>query len=108
MLVQHHRPVGKAMYLFQAHVPAVEACQEDAPALGAQIDRRHIARRHGPLLPFYVLIPTGRCANSYVPDKSALNFRMRFYPACPVGAESPRICRCDSSIDVENIAGALE
>src|SRR5256884_8124244 len=46
MSMQRHRAVRKTMHLFQAETAPVEARQDDAPALGAQIDRSHIARRH--------------------------------------------------------------
>ncbi len=46
MAVQRHRAVRKAMYLFQAETLPIEARQDDAPALGAQIDRCNSACLH--------------------------------------------------------------
>ncbi len=44
--VQHHWLVGKAVHLFQAHLPAIEARQQHAPAAGTQIDCCNSACRH--------------------------------------------------------------
>src|SRR5438270_1955281 len=54
MPMQRHRAVRKAMHLFQAQLLPIEARQDDAPALGAQIDRSHITRRHT-TLPHYCI-----------------------------------------------------
>src|SRR5258706_6398817 len=48
MFAQRHQPVGKAMYLFQAQVPPIEARQHHPSALGTQIDGCNIACLHKP------------------------------------------------------------
>src|SRR6266581_211902 len=46
MPTQHHRLVGKAVYLFQAELSSIEAGQQYASASGTQIDCCHRAYRH--------------------------------------------------------------